>query len=60
MLKNFILDYYYYNISTSIVTLNFEQTRNFISNYFKEAKYKQKVFFKWNKLIFIKLVISKN
>ena len=59
MLKSLALNYYYSNISVSIVTINFDQVCNFIRNYFKGAEYKQSVFLKWNKLTF-KLVISKN
>lgn len=59
MFKSLALDYYYSNISTSIIAMNFDQVCNSISNYFKRVKYKQSVFLKWNKLT-LKLVISKS
>lgn len=59
ILKKLALDYYYSNISTSAVALNFKQIRNYIRNYFKGAEYKRTVLSKWNKLTF-KSVIGKN
>ncbi len=46
MLKGLALDYYYSNISTRVVALNFDQVCNSIRNYFKRAEYKQSVFSK--------------
>lgn len=43
ILKRIALDYYYLNISTDIITMNFDQVYNFIRNYFERVKYKQKV-----------------
>lgn len=43
MLKSLILDYYYSNISTNIIAIDFDQVCISIKNYFKEAKYKQNV-----------------
>lgn len=40
MLKGLALDYYYLNISTNTVTMNFDQVCISIRNYFKGAKYK--------------------
>ena len=59
MLKGLALDYYYSNISTSAVALNFGQVCNSIRNYFEKAKYKQNILLKWNKLT-LKSVISKS
>ena len=59
MLKGLALDYYYSNISTSVVALNFDQVCNSIRNYFEGAEYKRSVLSKWNELT-LKSVISKN
>ena len=59
MFKSLALNYYYSNISISTIAMNFNQVCNFIKNYFKEAKYKQSIFLKWNGLI-LKSVISKS
>lgn len=59
MLKSLALNYYYSNISTSAVTLNFDPVCNSIKNYFKRAKYKRTILSKWNKLS-LKLIISKS
>lgn len=59
ILQSLVLDYFYSNISISVVTMNFNQVCNFIRNYFEEAKYKQNIFSKWNKLT-LKSIISKS
>ena len=59
MLKGLALDYYYSNISTSTVAMNFDQVCNSIWNYFEGAEYKQSVLSKWNELT-LKSVISKS
>ena len=59
MLKGFALDYYYSDISTSAVALNFDQVCNSIRNYFEGAEYKRSVLSKWNELT-LKSVISKS
>lgn len=59
ILKSLVLDYYYLNISTNIIIINFDQVCNSNKNYFERSKYKQNVFSKWNKLTF-KSVISKS
>lgn len=59
MLKGIVLDYYYLNISTNKVTINFDLVCNFINNYFEKAKYNQNVYSKQNKLT-LKSVIGKN
>lgn len=41
LLKDLVLDYYYSNISISVITINFNQVYNSIRNYFEGAKYKQ-------------------
>lgn len=40
MLKSLALDYYYSNISTNAITINFDQVCNSIKNYFKGVEYK--------------------
>lgn len=40
ILKGLTLDYYYSNINTSAITMNFDQVCNSIKNYFKGIKYK--------------------
>lgn len=53
MLKDLALDYYYYsNISTNTVIMNFDQVYKSIKNYFEGAVYKQSVFLKQNKPTF--------
>lgn len=59
MLKNLALDYYYLNISTSTIIINFNQVYYSIKNYFEEVQYKQIFFLKQNKLIF-KSIINKS
>ena len=59
MLKGLALDYYYSNISTSTVAMNFDQVCNSIKNYFEGAEYKRSVLLKWNELT-LKSVISKS
>lgn len=59
MLKGLALDYYYLNISTSTIAMNFDQVCDSFRNYFKVAEYKRNVFSKWNKLT-LKSVISKS
>ena len=59
MLKGLALDYYYSNISTGGVAMNFDQVCYSIRNYFEGAEYKQSVLSKWNKLN-LKSVISRN
>ncbi len=59
MLKGLALDYYYSNISTSAVAMNFDQVCNSIRNYFEGAEYKRSVLSKWNELT-LKSVISKS
>lgn len=59
MFKGLALDYYYLNISTSIIIINFDQVFNSIRNYFERAEYKQSIFSKWNKLT-LKSVITKS
>ncbi len=43
MLKGLALNYYYSNISTSAIAMNFDRVCNSIRNYFEGAKYKQSV-----------------
>lgn len=59
MLKGLALDYYYSNISTISIIINFNEVCNSIRNYFEGAEYKQSIFSKWNKLT-VKSIISKN
>lgn len=59
MLKSLVLDYYYFYISISAITLNFDQVCNFIRKYFEKAEYKQSVLCKQIKQTF-KPVISNN
>ncbi len=59
MLKGLALDYYYSNISTITIAMNFDQVCNSIRNYFEGAEYKQSNLSKWNKLT-LKSVISKS
>lgn len=40
MLKGLALDYFYSNISTSTIAINFNQVCNFIRDYFEAVKYK--------------------
>lgn len=40
MLKGLTLDYYYLNINSCIVTINFDQICHSIKNYFEKAEYK--------------------
>lgn len=44
MVKGLALNYYYSNISTSTIALNFDQIYNSIKNYFEGAEYKQSIF----------------
>lgn len=46
MFKSLALNYYYSNISISIIAMNFNQVCNFIRNYFEGAKYKQSILLK--------------
>ncbi len=59
MLKGLALDYYYSNINTSAVAMNFDLVCNSIRNYFEGAEYKRNVLLKWNKRT-LKSVISKS
>ena len=40
ILKGLVLNYYYSNICTNTVTLNFDQVCNSIKNYFEKVEYK--------------------
>lgn len=40
MLKSLALDYYYLNISISVIAINFNQIYNSIRNYFERVEYK--------------------
>ena len=52
MFKNFVLNYYYSNVTVWKPALNFVQTCVSISSYFEDAEYKQNVLTKWNAFIF--------
>ena len=56
MFKGFALDYYYSNVSTQRLALNFVQTCVLINVYFEDAEYKRNVMIKWN-VIFLRSVM---
>lgn len=44
--KDLALDYYYSNINTSTIAINFDKVYNSIKNYFEGVEYKQSVLLK--------------
>ena len=59
ILKDLALDYYYSNINTNALALNFDQVCNSIRNYLKRTEYKQTFLSEWNELT-LKSIISTN
>ena len=58
MFKNFVLNYYYFNVIVWKLALNFVQACVSINNYFKNAEYKQNVIIKWNVILFRSIIIT--
>ena len=52
MLKDFALNYYYFNVIVWESALNFVQTCVSINSYFENSEYKRNVMIKWNVIIF--------
>ena len=61
MFKDFVLNYYYFNVTVWESVLNFVQACVFINSYFEDAEYKRNVLIKWNVIIFRSvMIISKH